>query len=157
MFPARMNSPPKRFPPSYCAFELRPLREEPTPFLCAMVSSADLHVLDLHFRERLPVAGVPPEPSAAREPVDLDLLVFAVPHHLGRHLRSPDGRLPGVYVLAVARQQHVVESDLAPGIGLEQWHLDRDPWLGAELAAAGGEDRVGHEGRNSNRRLSFRQ
>src|SRR2546425_366883 len=157
MLPARTNSPPKRFTPRYCAFELRPLREEPTPFLCAMVSSADLHVLDLHFRERLPVAGVPSEPRAAREPVDLDLLVLAVPHHLGRHLRPSHGRLPGVHVLAVARQENLVEGNLAPGIGLEQRHLDRDPRLGPELAAAGGEDDVSHEGRNSNRRLSFRQ
>src|SRR2546428_5679646 len=144
MLPARTNSPPKRFTPRYCAFELRPLREEPTPFLCAMGSSADLHVLDLHFRERLPVAGVPSEPRAAREPVDLDLLVLAVPHHLGRHLRPSHGRLPGVHVLAVARQENLVEGNLAPGIGLEQRHLDRDPRLGPELAAASGEDGVGH-------------
>src|SRR6058998_3277778 len=100
MFPARTNSPPKRFTPRYCALELRPLREEPTPFLCAMVPSADLHVLDSHFRERLAVAGMPPEARAAREPVNLDLFVLAVPHDLGRHLRPSHCRLPGVHVLA---------------------------------------------------------
>src|SRR2546430_9348672 len=88
-----------------------------------------------------------PEPGATSEPVDLDLLVLAVPHYLGGHLRPPDGRLPGMHMRAIAREQHVIERDLAAGLGLEQWHLDRGPRLGAELVAAGGEDGVGHEGR----------
>src|SRR5438128_2574145 len=145
MLPARTNSPPKRFTPRYCAFELRPLREEPTPFLCAIVSSADLHVLDLHFREPLPVARMAPEPCTTREPIDLDLPVLAVPHHLGRHLSASHDRLAGLHMLAVARQQDLVERDLAPRLGLEQGDLDRDPRLGPVLVAAGGEDGVGHE------------
>jgi len=62
------------------------------------------HVGDLDFGERLAVSGVTPEPGAAREPVDPDLLPLAVAHYLGRHLRALEERLAGVHMLAVARQ-----------------------------------------------------
>src|ERR1700755_333886 len=37
MFPPSTRSPPNFFRPSRCAFESRPFRDEPTPFLCAIV------------------------------------------------------------------------------------------------------------------------
>src|ERR1051325_2025253 len=36
MLPPRTRSPPNFFNPSRCEFESRPLRDEPTPFLCAI-------------------------------------------------------------------------------------------------------------------------
>src|SRR5215212_12050576 len=36
MFPPSTRSPPNFFNPSRCAFESRPLRDDPTPFLCAI-------------------------------------------------------------------------------------------------------------------------
>src|SRR5690606_41532710 len=39
MLPAETAWPPKIFTPRYFGLESRPLREEPTPFLCAMAAS----------------------------------------------------------------------------------------------------------------------
>src|SRR5215212_4004028 len=36
MFPPSTRSPPNFFNPNRCAFESRPLRDDPTPFLCAI-------------------------------------------------------------------------------------------------------------------------
>src|SRR6266516_4132407 len=94
-------------------------------------SILELHVRDLDFGELLPVAGVAPVPGAAREAIDPDLLALGMPHHFRRHLGALEHRLAGVHVLAVAREQHLIERHLAPGLGLE-------------LTAAGREDGVGH-------------
>src|SRR5438876_4254463 len=88
--------------------------------------------------------AVAPVAGAARETVDLDLLALAVPHDLRSHLRALQHRFPRLHVLAVAREQDLVEGHLAPGLGREQRDLDGDPGLGAELRAAGGENCVGH-------------
>src|SRR6266700_2960221 len=90
--------------------------------------------------------AVAPVAGAARETVDLDLLALAVPHDLRGHLRALQHRFPRLHVLAVAREQDLVERHLAPGLGREQRDLDGDPGLGAELGAAGGENGVRHEG-----------
>src|SRR6266581_3266840 len=115
-----------------------------------LTSVFELHVRDLDLGELLPVAGVAPVPGAAREPIDPDLLALGVPHHLGRHLRALQHRLPRLHVLPIARQQHLVERHLAPWLCCEQRDFDRDTRLGLELAPAGGENGVGHEGRNVN-------
>src|SRR6266849_4439669 len=107
-----------------------------------MRSSADLHVGDLDFREILAMPGVPAVTSAARKPEDPDLLVLAVPHDLGRDLCTFDVWLAALHFLAVARDQHVIERDFVPRLGIEQRDLDRDSRLGAELAAPGRENRV---------------
>src|SRR6266850_7342190 len=39
MLPPRTLSPPNFFRPNRCEFESRPLRDEPTPFLCAIFNS----------------------------------------------------------------------------------------------------------------------
>src|SRR2546430_392932 len=147
MPPAVTNSPAKRFTPRYLGPESRPLREEPTPFLWAMPghSVLELDVRDLHFGERLPVPGVAPVSGAPREPIDLDLLAFAVAHDLGRDLGALHNRLARMHLLAVAREQHTVERHLAPGLRFEQRDLDRGSGLGAKLGAAGRENGVGHE------------
>src|SRR2546422_8877313 len=115
-----------------------------------MRSSADLHVGDLDFGEILPMSRVPAIPSAPRKPEDTDLLVLAVTHDLGCDLGTLDQRLAALHLLAVARDQHVIERYLVPRLGIEQRDLDRDSRLGAELTAAGGENRVTHRARNLN-------
>src|SRR4029077_4193063 len=110
----------------------------------AVYSVFELDVGDFDFGERLAMPRVPAIPGAAGEAIDLDLGPFAVAHHLGRHLRAFEHRLPSVHLLAIARQQDSVERDLGPRLGGEERDLDRDSWLGAELRATGGKDRVGH-------------
>src|SRR2546422_5593797 len=83
MLPARTNSPPNAFTPRYFGPESRPLREEPTPFLCAMrATSAELHVGDADFGERLPVAGVAAVTGAAGGGGGSGLWAPSLPPHL---------------------------------------------------------------------------
>src|SRR5882762_4218657 len=107
-----------------------------------MRSSADLHVGDFDFGKVLPVPGVTAIPGAARKPKNPNLLVLAVPHDLGRDLRTLDVWLAALHFLAVARDQHLLERDFVPRLGVEQRDLDGDARLGAELTSAGRENRV---------------
>src|SRR5690348_15649223 len=109
-----------------------------------MLSSADLHVGDLHLGELLTVTAMTTIPRAARKPEDAHLLVLAVTHDLGRHLGAFHRRLAGRDVLTVAREQHLIERDLGARLGFEQRHPDNQTRLGLELLAAGGENGVGH-------------
>src|SRR6266480_3487660 len=86
-----------------------------------MRASADLHVGNLDFGEILPVPTVAAIPGPAGEPENADL-----------------------HVLAVARDQHLVERHFVARLRIEQRDLDRDSRLGAELAAAGGENGITH-------------
>src|SRR6266516_3938626 len=115
-----------------------------------MLSSADLHVGDLDFSEVLPMPGVAAIAGAARKSKDSNLLVLAVPPDLGRDLGTLDQRLAALHLLAVARDQHVIEGHLVPRLRVEQRDLDRDSRLGAELATTGRENRVTHRARNLN-------
>src|SRR5918997_1785588 len=79
MLPPSTCSPPNFFKPSRCAFESRPLREEPTPFLCAMMKPLFLpDGIDLHRREVLAVAARALVLLAALLLEDDDLLAAAV-------------------------------------------------------------------------------
>src|SRR5688572_21984349 len=82
MLPAITFSPPNFLTPRYCGLLVRPFLLEPTPFLCAMTASADLHVGNLHFGELLAVAGLLAVVLAALELEDVDLLFLAVAHDL---------------------------------------------------------------------------
>src|SRR3989442_10387707 len=107
MLPARTNSPPNAFTPRYFGPESRPLREEPTPFLCAMrATSAELHVGDADFGDRLPVAGVAAVTGAAGGAGDSDLWAPGVPHHFYRHPRAPPDPPSPRPLLARAPHQH---------------------------------------------------
>src|SRR5829696_6151899 len=44
MLPPSTRSPPNFLSPSLCAFESRPFRDEPTPFLCAIVLTPSAEV-----------------------------------------------------------------------------------------------------------------
>src|SRR6266849_2684417 len=120
-----------------------------------MLSSADLHVGDLDFGEVLPMSGVAAVAGATRKPEDPDLLVLAVAYNFGRDLGTFDMRRAALHLLAVARDEHVIEGDFRPRLRVEQRDFDRDSRLGAELTAAGGENRVTHRARNLNRDLGL--
>src|SRR2546428_9562148 len=106
MLPARTNSPPNAFTPRYFGPESRPLREEPTPFLCAMrATSAELHVGDADFGERLPVAGVAAVTGAAGGAGDPDLCAPALPPPFDPHPRAPHHPPPPPHLLSVAPAQ----------------------------------------------------
>src|SRR6266850_4313193 len=109
-----------------------------------MLSSADLHVGDFDFGEILPVPTVPAVAVTTREPEDPDLLVLAVPHDFSRDRRALQSGSTGLHGLAIARDEHLVEGDLVPGLCGEQRDFDRDARFGAELTAAGRENGVGH-------------
>src|SRR3977135_3401008 len=65
--PALTTCPPKRLTPSRWALESRPLRELPTPFLCAMSLCLDLG--DADRRHDLPVPALSP---VVLPPLELD-------------------------------------------------------------------------------------
>src|SRR2546426_10808074 len=115
-----------------------------------MLSSADLHVGDLDLGEVLPVPTVAAIPGAARKPENPDLLVLAVPHDFGGDLGALDVWLAALHVFPVARDEHVVERDFVPRLGVEERDLDRDAPLGAELTATRGKYRVAHRARDLN-------
>src|SRR3989442_13684850 len=107
-----------------------------------MLSSADLHVGDLDLGEVLPVPSVAAIPGAARKPENPDLLVLAVPHDLGGDLGALHVRRAALDLLAVARDEHVIERYLVPRLGIEQRELDRHARFGGALTTTGGKDCV---------------
>src|SRR5438874_9569070 len=109
-----------------------------------MLSSADLHVGDSDLGEILPMPGVAAITGATGKAENPDLLVLAVTHHLGGHGRPLEQRRAGLNLLAVARCEHAIERHLVARLGREERDFDRDPGLGAELSAAGGEDCIAH-------------
>src|SRR5512132_2347341 len=84
MLPAVTNCPPKRLTPSRWELESRPLRELPTPFLCAIALGLDLG--DAHGAHRLPVSAVPPVVLPALELDHEDLVALPLGHHFPRYL-----------------------------------------------------------------------
>src|SRR2546428_204977 len=87
--------------------------------------------------------------------VELELLPRPMAHDLGRDLGPLRHGLPGVYVLAVAREQHAIERHFAPRLGLEQRDLDGLSRFGPKLGSADRENGVSHGRRNLNRRLEL--
>src|SRR5579862_9682489 len=88
-----------------------------------------------------PVSGAPGEAE------DADLLAEAVAHHFGRDLSAGHERGAGAKDVAVAGDQDPIEDDGCPGLLGEQGDLHRGPRFGAELPAAGGENRIAHRRR----------
>src|SRR5688572_33242085 len=79
MLPAMTCSPPYRLTPRYLGLLVRPLRLEPTPFLCAMPASAELQVGNADLGVLLPMSGLAAVilPPLELEHVDLGLLPLA--------------------------------------------------------------------------------
>src|SRR5918911_1904033 len=98
MLPARTRSPPNFLTPRYFGLLSRPFREEPTPFLCAMLSfpSAQADVVDAYLGEALPM---PLLTGVVLPPLELendDLFAAPVPHDLANDPRPLDRRRAGL-------------------------------------------------------------
>src|SRR5258705_10610230 len=91
MLPAMTFSPPYFFTPWNFGFESRPLRDEPTPFLCA-ISLTETDVVDFHFGEALPVSLLSRVVLPALHLEDDDLVAAAVAEDFARPLGLPDPR-----------------------------------------------------------------
>src|SRR6267378_3343802 len=92
MLPGMTRSPPYTLTPRCCPGESRPLREEPCPFLCAMVatpSGGNAGDLDLGVGLAMATDAVPALFLCAEVP---ELAVLAVRDHLGLHLRALEDR-----------------------------------------------------------------
>src|SRR4051812_32038429 len=112
MLPATTFSPPYRFTPRYCGLLVRPLRLEPTPFLCAMFPSTQLEVGDADLGIPLPVSGLPAVVLPPLELEYVDLGAFPGPDHLGQYLGALDQWVAGLDSLPIGREEHFLEGDL---------------------------------------------
>src|ERR1700754_799771 len=97
--------PANTFTPRRLAFESRPLREEPRPFLCAISPTADLR--DADPRQLLAMAGATLVAALGLELEHAQLRAALVRDDLGG-----DGRLEALeHGISVAREQQRVERD----------------------------------------------
>src|SRR6478672_11841003 len=128
--------------PRYWGLLVRPFRLEPTPFLCAIASSAQLEVGDSDLGVALPMSGLPAIVLSPLELeyVDLGLLAFA--HNLSDNLGPLHQRGAGLDRLSIGREEHLIESDLRAGLRAEEREPEGLPLLGFELFATGADDRV---------------
>src|SRR6185437_12204285 len=125
MLPAVTSWPPYTLTPRYFGFESRPLRLEPTPFLCAMTQCSGcsgVDARDLDFGEVLPMALLALVVLAAAELDDADLVGAAVLAHGGADGGALDDRRTDGDRLARADQQHLVEAHGGAFIGGQQLH-----------------------------------
>src|SRR3954453_12087652 len=126
--------PANTFTPRRLAFESRPLREEPSPFLWAMVSAP--HLRDPDPGELLAVAGAPPVAALRLELHHAELRPALVPDDLGPN-RAAVGEL-------VADRDKRLEVDGLAGVRAQALDEQGLPLFDAVLLAAGLDDRVGH-------------
>src|SRR5687767_9504933 len=123
MEPPVTNCPPKRFTPSICGLESRPLRELPTPFLCAM-GPLYLDLGDAHRRRRLAVTAVAPVVLPPLELHDGDLLAPALRDDGARDLRALESIGTDDHFPVPVHEQHGGERHL--GTLVSRQLLDRD-------------------------------
>src|SRR6266481_721904 len=122
MLPAVTNCPPKRLTPSRWEFESRPLRELPTPFLCAIALCLDLG--DADGTHRLPVSAMSAVVLPALELDHEDLVALLLGHHFPRHLGG--GERLGLYrhLPIIADQEDLLELHGRAGRRVEPLDLD---------------------------------
>src|SRR6185437_8300595 len=147
MLPAVTSWPPYTLTPRYFGFESRPLRLEPTPFLCAMTQCSGcsgVDARDLDFGEVLPMTLLLLVVLAAAELDDADLVGAAVLAHGGGHGGAGHGRRTDGDRLAFADQQHLVELHGGAFFGVQQLHAQDIALLHAILLATGLDDCVTH-------------
>src|SRR5690242_972797 len=146
MFPARTRSPPKHFTPWYFGLLSRPLREEPTPFLCAMylVLSAEADVVDANLGEALPMTALARVVLSALVLEDDDLLTATVLDDLTGDPGTVECRNSGAHATAVGAEEHVIELDVGARLTDERRNSICSARFDTELLAAGSDDRVRH-------------
>src|SRR6185295_1062255 len=128
--------------PRYWGLLVRPLRLEPTPFLCAMGASAERDVGDADLGELLPMSGLAAIVLAPLELDDVDLGLLAHPDDLRLHLGAGDERRAGADGLAVRAEEDFIEGDLGARLRLHQREANGLALFGPELLAQGPENRV---------------
>src|SRR5215468_9778231 len=107
--PPLTSCPPKRFTPKRCALESRPLRELPTPFLCAMTLHLDLR--DTDRGHDLPVPAVPAIILPPLELDDEDLGALLLDDHLAGDLRRLERLRLHRDLAVLVHQEHLLELD----------------------------------------------
>src|SRR5436853_2945934 len=105
---------------------------------------AEIDVVDLHFREALPVSLLARVILPAPELEDDDLVALAVTHDFARDLGLGDRHALTLHVLPVVAEENVGELDLAAGLTHERRNAVFLARLDAELLAAGSDDCVRH-------------
>src|SRR5688572_28647758 len=123
MEPPVTHCPPKRLTPSICGFESRPLRELPTPFLCAM-TCLHLDLEDLHRGRLLAMTAVPAVVLPPLELDDQDLAPAALGHDLARHARALEPVRPDDDLAVPGHQQHGGEGHLGALVAGQLLHGD---------------------------------
>src|SRR3984893_2890940 len=128
--PPLTSCPPKRLTPRRCEFESRPLREEPCPFLCAMVLGS-FDSVDADFDHRLPVP---------LGPAVLLRALFLEDEHLARLDRAEHRRLDGdalgllqLLALMAADEHDLGQADFLPLRGVALRRLDSKDVSGSDL------------------------
>src|SRR5713101_7301725 len=141
MLPETTDSPPNTLMPRCCPGESPPLREEPCPFLCAMVatpSGGNAGDLDLGVRLAMAADAVPALFLRAEVP---QLAVLAVRDHLGLHFGAGDEGRTHLHVTALADEQHI-EVQLRADRLLELLHLEKVAFFDAVLLSTSHDDCV---------------
>src|ERR1700730_1069959 len=139
MLPAVTNWPPKRFTPSIWGLESRPLRELPTPFLCAM--PLDLDLGDAHRRHRLAMPAMAPVVLPPLELHDQHLAALALRHHLADHLGRGERLWLDRHLPLVVHEQDLGELDRRALVLAETLHVDDLAGSHPVLLAARRDDR----------------
>src|SRR5579884_840391 len=146
--PAVTRLPSYRLTPSRLAWLSRPLRELPTPFLCAILLlqtpcalAPHCHgreklgddLLDDQAGELLPVAGLLAIARLRLHLEDDQLRPLDLPLDVGEHARALDDRGADADARLVRDHEHAVEGDLRAGFARQLLDLDhiagRDPVL----------------------------
>src|SRR5882672_11581046 len=120
----------------------RHLSYEPLLLSPALLAEGD--ILDADLGERLPMALLFGVVLTALLLEHHDLLALTVLDDLRRDVRSFDGGSADVGLVAVGAEDDVVEGNLRAGIADQSRNSDCLSRFGAELLAAGTDDRVSH-------------
>src|SRR5579862_1732454 len=132
MFPARTCSPPNFLTPRYCGFESRPLRDEPTPFLCA-ISGSERDVSDANFGVGLTMSLLASVVLPPPELEDDDLIAESVTDDFAGYGRPIDERRSRVHGVAIGTDEDFIKAHGRAGLALEAGESDFLPRLDAKL------------------------
>ena len=120
------------------------LRLSYVPLLLSPALLAEGDILDADLGEALPMALLFRVVLAALHFEDDDLVALPLLDDLAGDVRALDPGCADVCLVAVGAEDHVVERNLGARITRQARNSDRLSRLGAELFAAGSNDRVSH-------------
>src|SRR5690349_12262771 len=135
--------PANTFTPRRLAFESRPLRLEPRPFLCAISSAPLADRRDADARQLLAVAGAPLVAALGLELEHAELRPALVRDDLGLHARGRQA-VALEHGVAVAGQQQRLQGHGGADVVGQPLHEQGLALAHAVLLAAGLDDCVGH-------------